>query len=59
MHTLEIAMNLTLEAIENKIIGFDDTDYTKTDDIEKANALNAKQIVDFYNAVYSRLGETD
>lgn len=52
-------MNLTLEAIENKIIGFDDTDYTKTDDIEKANALNAKQIVDFYNAVYSRLGETD
>ncbi len=52
MTKAEIALQLTLSAIEHKLI-FPDQAHT-TDEI---NALNAKRISDFYNKILSELSD--
>lgn len=50
MNPKEIALQLTLKAIDNNAVYFKKPNGETAEDI---SAFNAKQFVDFYNSVYS------
>lgn len=52
MNMSEIALQLTLKAMDKNYILTKDTNDGKT---EEVNAFNAKQISDFYNSVYAAI----
>lgn len=51
----EIALELTLAAMEQGVIGIDVYQYEEKPDIDKKNAFNAKAVVNFYNEIYDNI----
>ncbi len=55
MDYLDIALQLTLKALEHGYIKFDTYGYSEKKDIEDSNDFNAKQLSDFYLHTYNQI----
>lgn len=55
MDKRDLALQLTLSAIENGLLGVDSQEYLENEDNESKNTFNAKEVSDFYNSIYSHL----
>lgn len=51
----EIALELTLAAMEHGILGTDVFHCESQQDIDKKNACNSKAVTDFYNEIYENI----
>jgi len=55
MDKRNLALQLTLSAIENGLLGVDSQEYLENEDNESKNTFNANEVFDFYNSIYSHL----
>ena len=57
MEKREIALRLTLEAIERGVVLTDNHIYDETGKIEEVNEFNATQIAEFYNTLLNAFAD--
>ena len=57
MNEMDIAYQLTLEALRQGIIAHTNINFSDEEEVQAANEFNAKQIADFYINISSEIAE--